>query len=397
MERRSRLLEIDLVRGMAIIAVLLVHSTSEATVTMMETSLYGVYNFLNIFSRVGTTSFILLSSFVLFYSYYQKPLTLERFGRFYRNRLLYIVIPYLIFSLLYFTVKWRLGGAAWDFASMWDSFYPKVLKGQAHTHLYFVFISIQLYVLFPVLLFLMQRFRWLAASAIVVGVGLQWAFFLYNREYWQVTNRGSWSPTYFGQYFLGAWLGIYFDRIKSWLLIRKENLTAGKIVFWAALWTVWLGAGIYQVTMYYRARLHGAVYKNIVYDAFWDVYTMLTPLVLIQIAFLIGKGMEKSGGWVAWLRHLGIVSFGVYLVHPFVLMLYRHFPVEGGRPYIHHLWYAGGFLTALLISWIGVTLLARLTGWSWLLFGSVPAQLKSLRPQAGKKESAASAAGSASV
>jgi len=102
---------------------------------------------------------------------------------------------------------------------------------------------------------------------------------------------------------------------------------------------------------------------------------MITPLVLIQIAFLIGGKMNTSF-WVGRLRHLGIVSFGVYLVHPLILLVYRQFPPNGGSTLIHHAWYAGGFLLALLISWVVVTALSRLTGWSWLLFGSVPNQLQ---------------------
>ena len=288
---------------------------------------------------------------------------------------MYIIVPYLLFSTLYFVLRWYQNGYAWDLSQMWPSFWSKVSQGQAYTHLYFVFISIQLYLLFPIFLFLMKRYKWLAASAIVIGVGIQWAFFLLNREYWQVTNRGSWSPSYFGHYFLGAWLGIYFDRIKDWLIIAKEKITATKLAAWIALWGVWLAAGISYVTIFYNARMYQTRYHNALYDGLWDIYTMLTPLVLIQIAFLIGGKMNTSF-WVGRLRHLGIVSFGVYLVHPLVLLVYRKFPVSGGSTLIHHAWYAGGFLLALLISWVVVTALSRLTGWSWLLFGSVPKQLE---------------------
>jgi len=375
MERRTKLTEIDIVRGLAILGVLMVHSTSFATLDMKGTTLYGVYNFLNIFSKIGTTSFILLSSFVLFYNYYPQPLTVQRFKKFYRNRLSYIVVPYIIFSTIYFVLRWYQNGFAWDLSQMWPKYWYELFRGKAYTHLYFVFISIQLYLMFPILLFLMKRFKWLAASAVFVGVALQWAFFLYNREYWQVTNRGSWSPTYFGQYFLGAWLGIYFDQIKTWLIIAKENITKSKVAVWISLWTIWLAAGISYVTIFYKQRVYGARFHNALYDGLWDVYTMLTPLVLMQVAFLIGSRLTSSR-LVRSLRHLGIVSFGVYLFHPIVLLIYRKYPVHSGGTMVYHAWYAGGFLCALFISWIVVTIISRMTSWSWLLFGSVPAQLK---------------------
>lgn len=375
MERRAKLTEIDLVRGIAILGVLMVHSTSFATVNMLGTNLYGVYNFLNIFFKIGTTTFILLSSFVLFYNYYPQPLTAARFKKFYRNRLMYILVPYVIFSIVYFVIRWYQNGVAWDVSAMLPKFWNELINGKAYTHLYFVFISIQLYVLFPVVLFLFQRYKWLAASAVIIGIGLQWAFFLYNREYWRVPNRGSWSITYFGQYFLGAWLGIYFDRIKSWLVIAKENIKGSRVALWVIVWGVWLAAGISYVWIFYQARVHKTAFHNALYDGLWDIYTMLTPLILMQVAFLIGRRMTTSR-FVGALRHLGIVSFGVYLFHPLVLLVYRKFPLESGGTIAYHLWYAGGFLCALLISWIVVTAISRLTGWSWLLFGSVPGQLQ---------------------
>ncbi|MFD0673641.1 acyltransferase [Cohnella sp. GCM10027633] len=375
MERRAKLNELDLVRAIAIIGVLLVHSTSFATLDMKETSVYGVYNFLNIFFKIGTTSFILLSSFVLFYNYYPQSMTLDRFKKFYSKRFAYIVIPYILFSALYFAIRWYENDKAWDITAMFPRLWDDILHGKAYTHLYFVFINIQLYLLFPVLLFLFQRFRWLAAIAVLLGVGLQWAFFLYNREYWQVTNRGSWSPSYFGHYFLGAWLGIYFDRIKGWLMVTKANATPARIAGWIVLWGTWIGFAASYVTIWYNARMHGTPYKQLTYDILWDGHTMLTPIILMQIAFLIGNRMNTS--WlVGRIRHLGIVSFGVYLFHPLVLMVYRKFPLEGGGSMVHHLWYAGGFVLALGISWIVVTAVCRMTGLSWLIFGSVPAQLQ---------------------
>ncbi|MFC5401757.1 acyltransferase [Cohnella soli] len=378
MQRRAKLTEIDFVRGIAILGVLMVHSTSEATIDMKTSGLYGIYNFLNIFSKIGTTSFILLSSFVLFYNYYPQPFTFAQLKKFYRNRLLYIIVPYLVFSTLYFLHRWRLNKHEWSLPDMWPSFWHKVLTGQAYTHLYFVFISIQLYLLFPILLYLFKRFKWLAASAIIVGVVVQWAFFLLNREYWQVDNRGSWSLSYFGQYFLGAWLGIYFDRIRSWLVIAKESATVGKVISWCVLWAVWLSAGLGYVWLFYQSRVHRTMFSNALYDGLWDAYTMLTPIVLIQVAFLLRDKM-KSSLWVAALRQLGIVSFGVYLLHPFVLFYYRQHPLHGGPGYMQHLWYAGGFVCALLVSWLVVYVLSRLTNLSWILFGSVPAQLEAER------------------
>lgn len=383
MERRAKLNELDLVRAIAILGVIMVHATSYATVYMKDTSIYGVYNFLNIFFKIGTTTFILLSSFVLFYNYYHQPLTVQRFTKFYRKRFAYIVVPYIAFSILYFCIRWYENGKAWDVSAMFPDLWSDLIHGKAYTHLYFVFINIQLYLLFPIILYIFQKVRWLAAVSFLLGLALQWAFFHFNKEYWQVANRGSWSPTYFGQYFLGAWLGIYFDKIKSWLLITKENLKASRVTAWILLWGAWLAFGISYVVIWYNVRMYKTPYIQRTYDILWDGYTMLMPLVLMQIAFLLG-GKMKSSWLVGRLRHIGIVSFGVYLFHPLVLMVYRKYPVEGGGTMIHHLWYAGGYVAAVLVSWLVVTVVSRMTKWSWLVFGNVPGALEATYGKKGR-------------
>ncbi len=376
-ERREKLREIDIVRAFAILGVLLVHSTSFATVKMIESNLYGVYNFLNIFFKIGTSTFIFLSSFVLFYNYYEKPLTKQRIQKFYRNRLLYILIPYMLFSALYYGIGWWNRGHVIGVEPLIE-FFRKLATGSAYTHLYFVFISIQFYILFPPLLWLFQRYRRLAALAVPIGIALQWAFFIMNKLEWQVPNRGSWALSYFSNYFLGAWLGMYFDRARAWLTVSRENATPGRAAAWVALWAVWLGAGFTHVWMWYETRLHGARFHSQLYDAIWNVHTLATALVLMQLAFWLQR--RAPDRWpVRALRHLGIVSFGVYLFHPLVLLVYRQFPPSSGTSLIHHLWYAGGFLCALAVSWLTVTVVSRSGRWSWLVFGTTGEQLRAER------------------
>lgn len=386
MVKQAKLREIDLVRAFAMIAVLIVHATSFATLQMKGTALYPGYNFTNVFFKIGTTTFIFLSSFVLFYSYFGKPLTKERFTRFYKNRLMYIIVPYILFSIAYFGIRWYIDGASKDIPLVLTNLFKDLLIGKAYTHLYFVFISIQFYLLFPVLLWLMQRYRWLAASAVLIGIALQWAFFLYNRADWEVPNRASWAITYFGHYFVGAWLGIYFDRIKPWLLITRQNLTFPKVAIWIALWGVCLSAGAFHAYRFHQLRAYGTTYTYFDRDVFWDIHTVLMPLLLIQIAFLLG-GLIGRSRWVDALRHLGVVSFGVYLVHPFILLVYRQLRPESGGDLLYLLFYVGGFVAALFISWVAVTWISRKSRLAWVLFGSVPTQLEALdREKAADKQ-----------
>src|SRR5690606_36268780 len=62
--------EIGLTRVLAILAVLIVHSTSKVEVMLgADSVMFPVYNYINVLSKIATTTFIFLSAFVLFYTY----------------------------------------------------------------------------------------------------------------------------------------------------------------------------------------------------------------------------------------------------------------------------------------------------------------------------------------
>ncbi len=182
--RKERLPQLDVYRALALIGVLHVHASSYAAgVQAMESPFYYVYNFMNIFFKFGTSSFIFLSGFVLFYNYYDRPITVRLLSRFYGRRVLYILLPYVIASTAYFVyTKFTLGQLKGiPYSDLWIELRGDLLTGTAYTHLYFVFISIQFYILFPFLLKLFQSKPVLVKWAIPIGLILQWAFVFYNK------------------------------------------------------------------------------------------------------------------------------------------------------------------------------------------------------------------------
>ncbi|ALP38891.1 hypothetical protein ASL14_24840 [Paenibacillus sp. IHB B 3084] len=108
---KERIPELQLVRAMAILAVIIVHATSYATVQLTDSSLYFVYNALNVLMKYGTPVFIALSSMVLFYNYKDRPMGRELLIRFYKQRLRYILLPYIMFSLFYFILSLTAGSS----------------------------------------------------------------------------------------------------------------------------------------------------------------------------------------------------------------------------------------------------------------------------------------------
>ncbi|WP_336784955.1 acyltransferase [Paenibacillus sp. MMO-177] len=373
LQKRDNIPELLLVRAMAIIGVLSVHSTSFATVAMVDSNYFFLYNFFNIFMKIGTTTFIFLSSFVLFYNYYTRPLDKQLLGSFYKKRLLYIIIPYLFFSLFYFTVLHYLYYPDRSLSTEIHNFIDKILTGKAYTHLYFVYINIQFYLMFPLFLWVMKKYPRAIKWAIPAGIAIQWAFFIINKHVLPapgVPNRGSWSFSYFSYYLLGAALGIYYPKIKEWIIIARKHATTARVVTWSVLWAMWIAAGLTHVYLYYETRLHRDSFNSTLFDLVWNIHGVLTALVLLQIAFILSKKLPKV--LTKLISRLGALSFGVYLIHPFFLLLYRERPLHTGTAWLLHLWYLGGFVLALIGSWIVVGFFARYVPFNWIAFGNLP-------------------------
>lgn len=94
-----------------ILGVIHVHATSVAAGGQAMNSPYYVFiNWVNIFFKFGTPCFIFLSSFVLFYNYMNHPAGRQLVSKFYKRRLLYIIIPYLVASCCYYALNTYLYG-----------------------------------------------------------------------------------------------------------------------------------------------------------------------------------------------------------------------------------------------------------------------------------------------
>ncbi|GMK47452.1 hypothetical protein PghCCS26_45820 [Paenibacillus glycanilyticus] len=252
----------------------------------------------------------------------------------------------------------------------------KVLTGKAYTHLYFVYINIQFYLMFPLFLWLLKKYPNTVKWAIPAGFALQWGFFLLNKYGLDtpVSNRGSWSFSYFSYYLLGAALGIYYPKIKEWIIIAKKNVTAVRLLSWIVLWACWLIAGLTHVYLFYETRLHKASFNTTLFDLVWNIHGVLTVLVLMQTAFIVTKKLPKA--LTNRIARLGELSFGIYLIHPFFLFFYRQYPLDTGTAWLLHLWYIGGFGLTLIGSWIVVDFFARYVPFSWIAFGNMSKPVK---------------------
>ncbi|WP_331459232.1 FAD-dependent oxidoreductase [Paenibacillus sp. FJAT-27812] len=388
--RNEQIPELQIARALAMLGVLSVHASASATISMLKSGYYSLYNFINVFMKFGTPTFILLSSFLLFYSYYTRPLDTKLMTSFYKKRLLYIIIPYFIFSALYFVLVQLIQHEPIFSLGALASFSKKLLLGKAFSHLYFIFISIQFYLLFPAILWLAKKKAALVPWFIPMGFALQWAFVLFNKYYFQVPNKGNWSFSYFSFFFLGAAMGIYFPKIKAWLMISKQNVTLYRLSAWAIIWIAWLAFALSHVLINYNARLLGTRYNSLLYEFLWSFHTVLSALALVQASFIIYRFLPGIVSKTFY--RLGQLSFGIYLIHLFYLFVYDRYIPSFGISWLSHFRYLGSWIFMLGASWLTVELASRLNPYASFVFGRLPERKENKRILTGKMIALGSAA-----
>ncbi|WP_067728639.1 acyltransferase [Oceanobacillus damuensis] len=372
--KRNSLDEIQLARAFAIIAVMVVHSSSSGvTSTEPDSLLFPIYNFLNIAGKLGTPTFIMLSSFVLFYNYYPRETSWDLMKRFYTKRLKYILIPYILFSAIYFVLKWYVYYDYPTIGAAFSRFVELTALGKAHPHLYFVFISVQLYILFPLLLIMFKKSPFLRKNAIWIGILLQWLWVILNKNYFHITLKGSISLSYLSFYFIGAYLGIYYNEIRAKMKdpLFKDKVIIPLFISYGAIVILYTGY-MYLVRIGAFATVAPFLPDTVnsyLSEFTWAMHALIAGQVLFYLSHIANKKFTPRMKMI--FMEIGATSFGIYLIHPLFLMLFRAI-YDSGTPLIYHGWQILTFILIGICSWVVVRFTARYIPQYWIIFGKMP-------------------------
>lgn len=351
---RRYLEELDVVRALAILGVLIVHATADIAVGLAgQGRLYPLYVVLNRMGKVGTPTFIFLSSVVLFYGYSRTTDTGGVLRRFYRRRLHLVAVPYLIWSAFYYIhrkfivqpVSPLASADAWQSlldSMSWGEFITRLANGTAYYHLYFVVISLQFYLLFP---FLLLAFRggWLAGSRVLwAGIVLQWVAYGVS-HLWFLK---------FASYLSFYGLGMMVAKNPEGFVARlQQPLVRGwrRLAKIHVITSAWLAMGIVYSVLYGMLWAGGPAYHVALYDLAWNGYTLLSCVVLYFCGFALYRRLHKATA--QRIAAFGRTAFGIYILHPIVLYVWqRHHPFSSSPLLV----VAGGFLLITVVSWLVV-------------------------------------------
>ena len=224
-------------------------------------------------------------------------------GRFVWRRASRSLWPYLVWSVLYWLVRWRTNPHTFDHPAKLAT---ELLTGKAAYHLYFMVILFQLAIAVPfVVLALRGRriaFGWMLALCGALQVG----FFLLNRvPGLGVANPGSLLTWYVAPLLMGVWIALYRE---DWGVAWRRE--------WPLLTFCALVTG--GVFAYLGVRVDlGLPVESLSYNSLSVVFRTAASLALVGAAGALAT--TRLGPTLA---ALGRYSLPIYLVHPMILRLF---------------------------------------------------------------------------
>lgn len=294
---------IDVIRLLTFAAVIGVHC-----IAYTDDPADPVANAAMMLLQFGREVFFSITGFVLVWSTIGRPVAT---GQFWRKRLTYVAVPYLTWTLLYYLVDLVIAPyPPWS----WSTLGLDVINGGAFYHLYFLLVSMQLYLVFPLLVRFVRAtadhaIRWL----VVLGAAnLAWLAVV---QYIPVpTGTASWFwnhafellPTYTLYVLAGCYAALYLPRLQQ--LLRDHPARA--LVVAAACTAAALAAYVEQL-----GSMVPRVAGNVLQPAM--VFACAAAVVILGLVGVRwSDGPRRSQRWI----EVGSdISFGVYLVHPLVL------------------------------------------------------------------------------
>jgi peptidoglycan/LPS O-acetylase OafA/YrhL len=289
--------QLDVVRLLTFSAVIAVHAI--AFTELPDNAAAGGAMML---LQFGREVFFALSGFVLVYAARTRPVEPWKF---WKRRVPLVAVPYLVWTLIYW---WSTPGGRPGLGVLGTD----LLDGNAEYHLYFLLVTLQLYLVFPWLVRVVRRtaHRAVLVLAVVGTLNLAWlAALQYAPQpgFWWV-HAYELLPTYAVYVLAGCYAAMHFERLHALAERRRGRLLV--LAFGAAV----VAEGTYAL------QLAGLPPRRA--NAVLQPAMLASCLAAVIVVYLIGTRWAARGRpGQRVVQVASEISFGVYLAHPLVLQL----------------------------------------------------------------------------
>ena len=281
-EKIKRQVYLDKLRVLATVLVIAVHTVSLGSTLVPERSAvwYG-FEISNYLFLCCNLLFIMISGALLL------PVKGEPAGQFYRKRFLKVLVPMVIYYILYVCAK---EGFVWLRPDHWGAMLKRILLGapEEAPHFWLIYVIIWLYVLTPFFRYAVQHIPDSVLSGLVAVI----LIFQILGTYWDTLYYNSIVSG-----ILGSFAGVF---ILGYYLTREQGRR--KYFFY--------GAGILSVCLAVRHIFSGAQYHRYLFNnaPLMVFYTMAIFLFVRQI-------YVKAETEHFFTKLISRYSFGILLIH----------------------------------------------------------------------------------
>ncbi|WP_405496352.1 acyltransferase [Nocardia sp. NBC_00511] len=315
---RPHLYQVDLFRVLTFACVIAVHVIDQANDSGNDTS-HGILTLLH-FTRFA---FFALTGFVLVYQFAGKSF---RATTFWRRRFALVGIPYVAWSVVYWAYSIHLGQNHGSVPWLLSRLGLDLVWGTAYYHLYFLLVTMQAYLLFPLLRKLLQvtagHHGWLltgsAALHLVVLYYLHYPPFTtgLSGELWTHVPASVLPYQFFT--ILGAVTAWHIDAVHAFLRAH------GRVIVAVLLLTGVAAEANYVFLVHHGLPPWGASDVFVPQMTLWFV-AVSAGLYLLGTRWAARR--DDSDVLARVIRYGSDRSFGIFLVHPlFIEMLIPKFP-----------------------------------------------------------------------
>jgi poly(3-hydroxybutyrate) depolymerase/peptidoglycan/LPS O-acetylase OafA/YrhL len=331
--RRSRphIVAFDMIRLIIMVFVVSVHTLSFAGggITMSVGAVTTIFH-------TSRELFLLLTALVLTYNYGQRDKL--KAGTFWRRRFWLVLPAYIAWSAIYYAADGHTRGA-FPMAFLRD-----LADAGARYHLYFLLVSMQIYLLFPVIRWVLKKTEryhaWLFGLALAyqvwLTIGLHYKVGRSGNgllaQFLNGAGTGIWIDTYVLYVVAGALAGWHFEQLCAF---TRRHLRSGWRVALVAAAGVAAGIGVYLIEI----EVFGATPNNA--SLLWS---------------------DRGAPARKFAAAGSASSFGIYLAHPLVLQVLllivgsHYFGANGGLTgWLHRLHHSS--LEVLILLFIAVPLI----------------------------------------
>lgn len=264
------------------------------------------------FTRFG---FMFISGLVLVYQYQNSS---DFMLTFWYKRDRRVGIPYLFWNLTLMlpTVIYQARSFTWH--RYLNHLWPALIHGNKF-YMYFLFVIIQFYLLFP---FFLKWWHWLDRQGLVLGISFlaQLILLLGIKYLFPGVDRSSW-PFFFRSYGMNVFTYQFYFIFGAYTATHYQQLTNLWLKYQRLLWSATdiLAIGTFGLFFYNRQILHLSLGRT---ELIHQPYLLIYGILTVCVTWLLGHHLlAKKSSHLNHLIKLGSrYSFGMYLTQTIPLM-----------------------------------------------------------------------------